>query len=130
VVSEPERSPQARQARWQRVRGLLRLITRRNFRTHTVEHTHVGALERLHLNIETSDDRDILSEGGVTSTGQKVATIKMFRTQIADQLANMALPASPIQYPQLMEGAAEVLFRQRLYKPRQVDVGILAGRVC
>ena len=87
-------------------------------------------LERLHLNIETSDDRDILSEGGVTSTGQKVATIKMFRTQIADQLANMALPASSIQYPQLIEGAAEVLFRQRLYKPRQVDVGILAGRVC
>ena len=82
-------------------------------------------LERLNLNIETSDDRNLLSESRIPPA-QKIATIKMFRPQIADQLADMPLPAAPIQYPQLMEGTSEVLFRERLYKVRQVDGRLLA----
>jgi hypothetical protein len=83
-------------------------------------------LEWLNLNIETPDDRNLLSKSRINPIAQKVATIKTSRTQIADQLADMTLPTAPIQYPHLVERTVEVLFTERFYKPGQVDGGIVA----
>jgi hypothetical protein len=52
--------------------------------------------ERSHLDSKLLNERDILSERGVAPFRQDVAALDSFRSQVPNQLAYMALAASPV----------------------------------